>query len=222
MTKIDFYQSIVHSYQNAYADDPILLEFIDRVLSFLPPQAHTLDVGCGTGKPLDMVLASAGHNVKGIDISPTMVKISRENVPSGTFHTADMCTYEWPTEEPLDAVFNVRALFNHDRKDIEGCVQKWGSWLHSGGLLCLVVLAADDYDPAKFEGGYDPDGLCARVRRRFMGSEDVNTLFTYVGWRKLLRANGLEIVNEKMGVFVPPEGTDSDEAPQYCIIARKV
>ncbi|KAJ5535352.1 S-adenosyl-L-methionine-dependent methyltransferase [Penicillium freii] len=137
---------------------------------------------------------------------------------------ANLASYKDPVavQVPRAYVFNVRALFNHDSKDIEGCVQTWASWLPSGGLLCLIVLAADHYDQTKIHGGYDSDGLCAKVKRRFMGSEDVNTLFTYVGWKKLLDKNGLAIVDKRMEIFGPLEGTDSDSSPQYCTTTRKV
>lgn len=222
MAEPDYYQSIVQSYQDAYSNDPVLLGFIERALGYLAPQSHVLDVGCGTGKPLDVCLAAAGHQIEGIDKSPSMIEFSQKNVPSGKFQTADMCTYERPNgEQTLDAVFNVRALFRDTRADIEGCVSSWEKWLKRSGLLCMVVLAADDYNPAKVEQ-YDGDGHCARVRRRFMGNDEECVLFSRDGWRHLLQANGLEILDEKMELFVPPENADSDEAAQYCFIARKL
>ncbi|KAA8644434.1 hypothetical protein EYZ11_009355 [Aspergillus tanneri] len=221
MAMKDFYESISDSYQKAYANDPLVLGFIESVLSYLPPQARTLDMGCGTGNPLDMALAAAGHKVKGVDRSASMIELIRKNVPSGTFLTEDMYAYEHPKEEPLDAVFNVRALFHHMREPNEECVRRWGRWLPSGGLLCMVVLTADDYNPAKIEK-YDADGQFARVRRRFMGREEVYMLPTRHGLKHLLNENGLVIVNETTGIFVPPHEADSDEAAQYCFIATKM
>ncbi|KAE8393314.1 hypothetical protein ETB97_001832 [Aspergillus alliaceus] len=226
MTKADYYGptsgSTGSSYQNAYANDHVLLKFIDRALSHLPPQSHTLDVGCGTGNPLDVALEAAGHHVSGIDLSPTMVELSRKNVPGGTFHTADMKSYEPPKDTRLDAVFNVRALFNHTRQDIEECVGKWGRWLRRDGLLCMVVIEADGMDPKKMQGGFDKDGRCAKFNRRFMGHEEVHSLFTRAGWKHLLRENGFEVVDELVDRFVPPAWVDSDDMPQYCFVARKV
>jgi SAM-dependent methyltransferase len=222
MGEPDYYQSIVVAYQDAYANDHVLLGFIDRALGYLASNSHILDVGCGTGKPLDKCLAAAGHQVEGIDKSPTMIDFSRKNVPSGKFQVADMCTYERPIgDQNLDAIFNVRALFRDTRVEIETCVGNWAKWLKPGGLLCMVVLAADDYNPAKVEH-YDSDGHCARVKRRFMGNDEHCVLFSRVGWKRLLQVNGLETLDEKMELFVPPEDADSDEAAQYCFVARKL
>lgn len=222
MGEPDYYKSIVDAYQDAYASDHVLHGFIQRALPFLPPNSNILDVGCGTGKPLDMLLVARGHKVEGIDKSPTMIDFSRKNVPEGNFQVADMCTYERPIEgQNLDAIFNVRALFRDTREEIETCVSNWAKWLKPQGLLCMVVLAADDYNPAKVEQ-YDSDGYSARVKRRFMGTDEHCVLFSRIGWEYLLRVNGLETLDEKMELFVPPENADSDEAAQYCFVARKL
>ncbi|KAJ5745042.1 S-adenosyl-L-methionine-dependent methyltransferase [Penicillium manginii] len=218
----DDFHSTAHLYQDAYANDPVVFAFIDRALRYLAPQSYILDVGCGTGKPVAVRLAAAGHQIEGLDKSPTMIDFIRENVPSGKFQVADMCTYERSGGEgTLDAVFNVRALFRNKRNIIEMCVGNWAKWLKRGGLLCMVVLAADDYNPAKVKQ-YDEDGHSARVERRFMGDLIECILFSRVGWKHLLNANGLDILDEKMEIFLPPENVDSDEAAQYCFIARKL
>lgn len=216
----DFYKSTADSYQDAYSEDHVVIDFIERVLSYLPPQAHVLDMGCGTGNPLDVALAAAGHKVTGVDISTSMLELTRKNVPSGTFIVGDMYSYQHPKEEPLDAVFNCRALFRASREPIEETLRSWGRWLPSGGLLCMIVLTADEYNPAKVEE-YDADGLFARVRRRFMGNDSVFMLPTRQGLQRLLVENGVVILDERMGLFVPPKEVDSDEASQYCLIARK-
>lgn len=43
----------------------------------------------------------------------------------------------------------VRALFRDTRAVIKECVASWAKWLKRNGLLCMVVLAADDYNSAK-------------------------------------------------------------------------
>lgn len=167
-------------------------------------------------------LAAAGHQIEGIDVSPTMIEHIRQNVPNGQVQIADMTDYEYPNgEQSLDAVFNVRALYRNNRADIETCIAKWAKWLKSGGILCMAVLTADDYNPAKVKQ-YDEDGLCASAERRFMGWVKNLVVFSRAGWKHLLQENAPELLNEKMDVLVPPEDLDSDEAAQYCFIARKL
>ena len=84
----------------------------------------------------------------------------------------------------------------------------------------MVALTADNYNPAKIEEQY-ADGLSAKVRRRFMGKDEVYMLPTRYGLQQLLEENGLGILSEKIEVFMPPEEADSDEAIQYCFVAIK-
>src|ERR1035437_504166 len=54
-------------------------EIILRDLAELLPRAsRILDVGCGYGR-LAVPLAVAGHQVKGLDLSPTMIEAAQEN-----------------------------------------------------------------------------------------------------------------------------------------------
>jgi len=54
-------------------------ELILRDLAeLLPPASRILDVGCGYGR-LAVPLAVAGHQVKGLDLSPTMIEAAQEN-----------------------------------------------------------------------------------------------------------------------------------------------
>ena len=62
-----------------------------------------------------------------------MIAVSKENVSFGTFEVADMRTYQHPNEQPVDAIFNIRALFGKYRQDIESIVQNWRIWLQSNG-----------------------------------------------------------------------------------------
>lgn len=56
----------------------------------LPAGSRILDLGCGTGLPTARQLADAGHRVVGIDLSPSMVELARENAPDADFHRLDI------------------------------------------------------------------------------------------------------------------------------------
>ena len=60
---------------------------------------RVLDVGSGTGKPACEMLANAGLDVTGIDITPKMVEIAREQVPKADFTVADSRQWEPPSGE---------------------------------------------------------------------------------------------------------------------------
>jgi SAM-dependent methyltransferase len=59
--------------------------------AMLPPVAgrRVLDAGCGTGRA-SVWLAEQGAEVVGVDISPEMLRVAREDVPAGSFHVGDL------------------------------------------------------------------------------------------------------------------------------------
>ncbi|KAM5450035.1 hypothetical protein McanCB49686_006396 [Microsporum canis] len=89
-------------YEDAFTNDPNLKEFLRFAMKSIPNHSKVLDVGCGTGKPVADILASAGHEVHGIDVSQNMIDIASAQV-DGTFVKADMRNYE--PQCPFDGVF---------------------------------------------------------------------------------------------------------------------
>jgi 2-polyprenyl-3-methyl-5-hydroxy-6-metoxy-1,4-benzoquinol methylase len=96
----EFFDGIGIKYEEAFAHDIGLQNFIGKALSVLPPKAKVLDIGCGTGKPTSSMIAANGHNLHGIDLSPVMVELSRKNVPLGAFEVADMLHFN-PKENSM-------------------------------------------------------------------------------------------------------------------------
>lgn len=64
--------------------------WLERFAALLAPGAHVLDVGCGSGVPIAHYLREHGLHVTGVDASPEMVAMFRENLPGATAHVADM------------------------------------------------------------------------------------------------------------------------------------
>jgi SAM-dependent methyltransferase len=48
----------------------------------LPAKSTVLDLGCGTGIPISLTLIAHGHNVYGVDSSPSMTTEFRANFPT--------------------------------------------------------------------------------------------------------------------------------------------
>lgn len=74
-TDADFYSSLGSKYEDAFGHDEGLTKFIEKALTYLSPQSHVLDAGCGTGKPVASALAAAGHSVTGTDTSEVMLEL---------------------------------------------------------------------------------------------------------------------------------------------------
>src|SRR5881398_3579130 len=61
----------------------------DLFLELVPrPGRRTLDLGCGEGR-LSRDLKALGHDVVGVDASPTMLAAAREAAPEIELHVAD-------------------------------------------------------------------------------------------------------------------------------------
>lgn len=218
-------------YERGFGHNKGLLSFLDYAIPLLPPASQVLDAGCGTGRPVGVSLAAAGHTVTGIDVSHAMVSLSREAVPTGRFHVADMRAFAPPPGPGdgdgdvarFDGVFNILSLFVLTREEIEALMAKWSSWLRPGGVLCVCTIAAEDVGAEAKGGAFDPDGLCARgVRERFMGRVSEYTLFTREGWARMLSDRDFKIKATRTTRHVPPPEADCGPEDHYFIVAQKI
>ncbi|GAA4567837.1 class I SAM-dependent methyltransferase [Planotetraspora kaengkrachanensis] len=135
----------------------------------LKPGSRVLDVGCGTGAPSAQQFAQAGCEVTGIDISPVMLEIARENVPEGTFLELDVLELDGSLGA-FDAVTAFFSLLMLPRAGITEALGKIYSALAPGGLFSLSMVEIDlDDVPFQFLGapvrvtGYLRDELRAAV-----------------------------------------------------------
>jgi SAM-dependent methyltransferase len=70
--------------------------WLDRFTALLPAGGAVLDLGCGPGKPMAAYLLAQGFDVCGVDSSPTMISLCRENFPGQQWLVADMRTLALP------------------------------------------------------------------------------------------------------------------------------
>jgi trans-aconitate methyltransferase len=71
------------------------------------PGQRILDLGCGTGH-LTQRIAACGAEVLGVDSSPSMIAMARQNFPKLRFQVADARSLTFETE--FDAIFSNAAL----------------------------------------------------------------------------------------------------------------
>ncbi|MFG2193098.1 class I SAM-dependent DNA methyltransferase [Streptomyces sp. NPDC048639] len=130
----------------------------------LPAGSRVLDVGCGTGLPTAAQLTEAGHRVVGIDLSPAMVKLARDNVPAAEFHVADLADLSGPTDladlaDPavpadgeaqgppgpglFDGIAAYFSLLMLPRAEIPYALRTLHGLLRPEGLLALSMVEAD-------------------------------------------------------------------------------
>jgi len=116
-----------------------------RVRAFiadLPDGSRVLDVGCGNGIPATREIA-ARHSIIGVDISPAQIALARLNVPSTTFHCADVREIEFPAGS-FDAIVALYLIDNVPREDYPALFRKLAGWLMPGGRILLSAEPGDD------------------------------------------------------------------------------
>jgi len=101
-----------------------------------PPGTATLDTGCGEGR-LARDLAERGHQVTGIDASPTLVGSARAAHPEGDYRVADAASLPFG-DGSFDLVIAYNSLMDID--DMPGAVREAARVLMPGGRYLISIL----------------------------------------------------------------------------------
>jgi SAM-dependent methyltransferase len=101
-----------------------------------PPGRGTLDFGCGEGR-IGRLLQSLGHQVAGIDASPTMVRLAQSHEIRPTVLVADGAALPF-RDEAFDLV--VAYMSMHDIDNLAGAAAEIGRVLEHNGRLCAAVV----------------------------------------------------------------------------------
>ncbi|WP_407550148.1 class I SAM-dependent methyltransferase [Streptomyces sp. Pv4-95] len=112
----------------------------------LPAGSRILDLGCGTGVPTARQLSDAGHRVVGVDLSPAMIKLARDNAPAVEFHRldiADLRNGRLGGPGSFDGIAAFFALLMLPRAEIPYALRMAHDLLRPGGLLALSMVEAD-------------------------------------------------------------------------------
>jgi cyclopropane fatty-acyl-phospholipid synthase-like methyltransferase len=125
-------------------DEGKSIPYLDRLCARLKPGSRVLDVGCGSGIPIDTYLTAKGYAVIGIDISPRQVELASESVPDARFEVRDMLDLGGG-EFSVDAVVSFYAIFHTPRESHAGTLRTLSSYLPPGGLM-LVTMGAGEWE----------------------------------------------------------------------------
>ncbi|MFI9813764.1 class I SAM-dependent methyltransferase [Saccharothrix variisporea] len=107
----------------------------DLLLPLVPPGSSVVDLGCGTGS-LSVLLAEAGHDVRGLDLSPRMVEAARVKAGARVrFTVGDAATPPYPPAS-ADVVLARHVLWA--LPDPGAALRTWVSLLRPHGRLVLV------------------------------------------------------------------------------------
>ena len=120
--------------------DPILRETWTNFLRGSLPytSATILGIGCGTGS-LSIVLAQLGHQVTGIDLSPSMISLARTKAAASgfqiNFHVMDAAAPPLP-HKAFDAIVCRHLLWTLPEPN--EVLQRWSELLKPKGRLILI------------------------------------------------------------------------------------
>ena len=104
-----------------------------------------LDIGSGTGHHVKG-FSNAGYNIQGIDISPSMVKISQNNYPKLNYQVVDALK---PMSFSPSSFTHITCLYFtiYYIKDKHTFFQNCFNWLLPGGYIAIHLVDKDNFDP---------------------------------------------------------------------------
>lgn len=170
--------------------------YLEKLNSLLKPGSLILDLGCGSGKPIDRFFINRGHKVIGIDISEEQIKLAKRNVPQAEYMVKDISKLQ-KEEYQADAIVSFYTIVHIPRETHQELFEKINSFLPIGGLA-LVTMGSSEW-----EGIED-----------FYG---VKMYFSHYGTeknREIIEKSGFEIILEEID-------TSLGERHQV-ILARKI
>ncbi len=119
-------------------------KYLGRLVKLLKSGSTILDLGCGSGIPVDKYLVNKGFKVVGIDISEKQVELAKENIPQADYEVKDMADLQWG-EYKADAVVSFYAIFHLGRKQHQELFRKINSFLPKEGLI-LVTMGSSKWE----------------------------------------------------------------------------
>lgn len=212
--------------------------FGQQLLQWIKEEGLTLktclDLACGTGV-LCRVLSDGGLNARGMDLSPGMIAIAREQNPRIPFDVADMITY--CPAEGFDLVTCTGDALNHilDINNVAKIFANVSACLNRGGWFVFDLLnekEISDDEPfdldfsdrvkAKFQMVREGGGVCLRTTIYENGVQTVReeireTVHDVHSICRLLEEAGLEVVRCSHSLL----RSAPQEAATWFITARK-
>ncbi|MEX0171161.1 class I SAM-dependent methyltransferase [Streptomyces sp. LMG1-1-1.1] len=142
VTAAELFDGLGIEYERAFVRLPAQLAAVEWLTARLGAGARVLDVGSGTGRPVADLLARAGCDVTGIDVSGAMVALASEQVPEARFEQCDVRAFD-PPDGSFDAVCAFFPLMMMTRAEAATTLKRMAGWLAPGGFLVTATVPAD-------------------------------------------------------------------------------
>lgn len=102
--------------------------------------SSVIDLGCGSGFPITVVLVEEGLEAFGVDAAPSMVAAFRENLP-GTPVLCEPVLESALFGRKFDAVLSIGLMFLLKDEEQERLIRKFAEILRPGGWLLFTAPA---------------------------------------------------------------------------------
>src|ERR1041385_5927276 len=173
-------------------DDPspnLMLELEGEAFASLLARADlkdkfVIDVGCGTGRNWDRMLAGKPGRLKGYDVSPEMLNRLRVKYPNAEVSviSSKSCVLPDVAITSVDVIISNLLLAHVER--LEPILEGWNRVLRSDGDILLT-----DYHPVALASGADRTfrhvGQTIAIRNFIHPIAEVKKLFGRLGWREI-------------------------------------
>ena len=190
----------------------------DQFLEIVPtPGRRTIDIGCGEGR-LTRHLKELGHDIVGIDTSPSLVAAAREADPLMDIRLADAGAL------PLDdasADLAIAFMSLHDIDLMAGAVREAARILEPGGRLCVAIV-----HPINSAGHFETTAADApfTIAGSYLGAFDYadavergGRTMTFHGRHRPLESYFLAL--EEAGLLV--EALREPSLPDYALVSER-
>ncbi len=117
---------------------------LDKLTSQLKKGAKILDVGCGSGIPVDEYLLEKGFEVTGIDFSEEQIDLAKSKLPKGKFIVMDMEKMQFENNS-FDAIISFYSLFHIPKINHPSLLNKLNRLLIPGGHI-MITMGTKEYE----------------------------------------------------------------------------
>jgi len=151
------YDTVARDYADLLRDE-LDRKVLDRAMlaafaELVPIGGHVADIGCGPGRVTDH-LSRLGLSIEGVDLSPRMVAVAREEHPSLAFSVGSMERLAF-ADRSLAGIVAWYSIIHIPGERLPGVLAEFARVLTPGGQLLLAFQVGDE--PRHIAHGYGHD-----------------------------------------------------------------
>ena len=170
--------NIIATKYTGYRNQFKSIKYLEKLNNLLKPDSTILDIGCGSGEPIDKFFIDRGHRVIGIDSSEKQIELARKNVPQARYIIKDMSELV-EGEYQVDAVVSFYAIFHIPRENHQELFQMISSFLPEEGWI-LVSMGSSEGE------GTEDDFLGVKMYWSRYGAEKNRNIIESAGFKVIL------------------------------------